>query len=452
MSGSMRVSDWILKSATTVVFAIACSFGVSQICAHDGVSATGDANHDQFLASPLPDRIVLTWTGDVAHSQDVCWRTASSVSKGIAEIAVAEAGPYFPKRANRVEAVSEDFQGDLGTCKYYHAKFRDLKPETKYAYRVGDGDKHWSEWFHFSTASDKPKPFRFVYFGDAQNDIRSLWSRVIREAHKDAPRAAFFLHAGDLINNADSDVEWGEWCQSGGFLNAMTPSIPTPGNHEYTQDAQGRMVLSKHWRPQFALPQHGPSGLEETTYYLDYQGVRIVSLNSNEKIVEQVTWLQSILADNPNKWTIVTFHHPIYSSGKGRDNQELRDRWKPVFDRRKVDLVLQGHDHTYARTGQNVPENVATGENTITTEGTVYVVSVSGPKMYDLQVGDYVKRAAAGLQLYQIIEINGNELIYEARTATGEKYDGFTLRKQIGKVNELIEQTPDTPPQLTLEQ
>lgn len=418
---------------------------------HEGRESSGDMNIDQFRPSPLPDRIVLTWTGDVAHSQAVTWRTDGSIASPVAEIAVAEAGPFFPKRAKRLVAESENFEGELGACKYHHVQFKELTPETKYVYRVGDGDKYWSEWIQFTTASDQAKPFRFVYFGDAQNDVRSMWSRVIREAYRDAPRAAFFVHAGDLINVANADYEWGEWFQAGGHMNAMIPCIPTPGNHEYTKDAAGNPLISKHWRPQFTLPQHGPSGLEESVYYIDHQGVRIVSLNSNEKIVEQVTWLQSVLADNPNTWTIITFHHPIYSSGKGRDNAELRDRWKPVFDRRDVDLVLQGHDHTYARTGHDVPENVATGLNNVTNEGTVYVVSVSGPKMYDLNVGDYVKRAGAGLQLYQIIDINGNELVYEARTATGEKYDGFKLRKRLGQANELIEQIPETPPSLTLE-
>ena len=49
---------------------------------------------------------------------------------------------------------------------------------------------NWSEWVHARTASDKPEPFSFIYFGDAQNDVKSLWSRVIRGAYSDAPKAA----------------------------------------------------------------------------------------------------------------------------------------------------------------------------------------------------------------------------------------------------------------------
>ena len=148
----------------------------------------------------------------------------------------------------------------------------------------------------------------------------------------------------------------------------------------------------------------------------------------------QVPWIESVLGDNPNRWTVVTFHHPIYSPARDRDNPKLRDLWQPLFDRYKVDLVLQGHDHTYARTGPRVFENVAAGSTHRDDEGgTVYVVSVSGPKMYDLTKGDdRMRRSAEDTQLYQIITVDGDTLRYEARTAVGDLYDAFDLRKRPG--------------------
>ena len=224
----------------------------------------------------------------------------------------------------------------------------------------------------------------------------------------------------------------------------MIPSIATPGNHEYA-DVDGKRQISLHWRPQFSFPQSGPDGLDESVYWIDYQGTRIISLNSNEGVEKQTKWLEGALADNPNRWTVVTFHHPMYSAAKGRDNPHLRTAWQPLFDEYQVDLVLQGHDHAYARTTLDVPSNVAEGAN-VRSRSTVYVVSVSGPKMYDLQdPRDFVPRTASGAQLYQIIEIDGEELRYEARVATGELYDAFTLKKREGQRNELIEQVPDTP-------
>lgn len=388
--------------------------------------------------TPMPDRIILSWTGDPTRTQTVNWRTSTAVNRSLAQIAPSEAGPAFLKQAKDVPARSQSFTGDLGAARYHTAEFEGLSPDTRYVYRVGDGT-NWSEWIQFRTASAEPEPFSFIYFGDAQNDLRSMWSRVIREAHTDAPRARFIIHAGDLINSGNKDAEWGEWFGAGGWINAMVPSLPTPGNHEYPRPAMGTTrKLSFNWRPQFALPLNGPEGLEETAYYVDYQGTRIVALNSNERQAEQVAWLDRILSDNPNRWTVLTFHHPIWSTAKGRDNATLRKLWLPTIRKHRVDLVLQGHDHTYARS------NLKTGLNKQERDfGTVFVVSVSGPKMYNLEREDWMRRAAEDTQMYQVISIDGDRLRYEAHTATGDLYDAFDLHKRDDDPNHLVNRIPE---------
>ena len=333
--------------------------------------------------TPLPDRIVLTWQTDPATSQAVTWRTDTTVTTAAAEFAVAEDSAAFAgygkakgqARTTQVRAVTTPLKTDLNEAHCHSVNFTGLAPDTKYLYRVGDG-VNWSEWLEFKTAVAGAAPFTFLYFGDAQNDIKSHWSRVIRRAFADAPDARFLLHAGDLINTANSDAEWGEWFAAGGWLNGMVPSVPTPGNHEWFDSAAPppqklskeeketakeepkrdpalyRGAISRHWRPQFALPENGPPGQEELTYYFDFQGVRIVSLNSNEgrnksyaDKAAQAGWLEGVLADNPNRWPVVTFHHPVFSPAKDRDNPDLRRLWQPIFDKHKVDLVLQGHDY-----------------------------------------------------------------------------------------------------------
>ncbi len=408
---------------------------------------------ETYAPSPVPDRIVLSFAGDPATSAAVTWRTSTDITTAQAQIAVAEPGPGFADKAETLEAQTEALTTDINEAHFHSVRFDDLEPKTAYAYRVGDG-VNWSEWFQFRTASDQAEPFSFLYFGDAQNAIKSFWSRVIREAHADAPRAAFLLHAGDLVNRAEADGEWGEWFYAGGWLHGTVPVVATPGNHEYTRDSEGNRRVSHHWRPTFTFPEHGPEGLEETVYYVDYQDARIISLNSMQDQEQQVAWLEGVLEDNPNTWTIITHHYPIYSSARGRDNSALRALWQPIYDRFAVDLVLTGHDHTYARSklisGQSDDINVGTGVATRSPEaGTVYVVSVSGPKMYNVERTELMARAAEDTQLYQVITIDGDTLSYKAHTALGEIYDGFELRKQgRGEPNLLIEQIPDVPERL----
>ena len=173
-------------------------------------------------------------------------------------------------------------------------------------------------------------------------------------------------------------------------------------------------------------------------------------MNSNEAIESQIKWFREVLQNNPNRWTVVTFHHPIFSPAFDRDNPELRHLWKPILDEFRVDLVLNGHDHTYARTGEvnlapgtNVPSGY--GQAYDSTIGTVYVVSVSGPKMYEITKGDFAKRLAENTQLYQIIDVQTETLRYRAFTATGQLYDEFLLRKRDGQPNVLVEVFPGNP-------
>jgi 3',5'-cyclic AMP phosphodiesterase CpdA len=439
LSMRKKISNGILVGGAVVV---GLTLGAMPLLARSAkLQVAKVADSIAHRPTAIPDRIILTFTGDPAKSIGVSWRTDTSVAPGqaIAQIAPASAYPKFAENAANVTAKSAAVNADLGMAHFHSAALTDLKPDTLYAYRVGDG-QNWSEWIQFRTASDKPEPFSFIYFGDAQNDIKSLWSRAIRSAYSEAPKAKFMIHAGDLINNGPSDAQWGEWFNAGGWVNGMVPSVPSPGNHEYSGATKG---LSDHWRPQFCLPENGPAGLEETCYYVDYQGVRIISLNTEEKTQEQTEWLDKILAANPNKWTVLTFHRPMYSSAKGRDNKELRERWMPIFDKHKVDLVLQGHDHTYARS-----KNMRAGVNVRNDEsGTIYVVSVSGPKMYNLERSPWMSRAAEDTQLFQVVKVDGDTLRYEARTCTGELYDAFDLLKQKNKINKLVEKVPASEPE-----
>jgi len=390
-----------------------------------------------------PERIILTWKNNPATSQAVTWRTDASVSQAFAEIALADPSPNFGKNSEKCQAETTEIYTEDGLVNYHSVNFINLLPQSLYAYRVSSGEI-WSEWFHFRTANNRPDPFLFIYLGDAQDEIFSLWSRVVRSAYSYAPKASFMIHGGDLVNQANSDQQWSEWFKAGGWIFAMMPSIPVVGNHEYEKDKNNDYRVSKYWRPQFMLPEHLAGGLEELVYYIDYQGVRIIALDSDsdKRLIDQARWLEDLLKDNPNKWTIVTFHHPIFSSTKKRDNKILRNLWKPIFDKYKVDIVLQGHDHIYAR-GRNLQNNRTLFNYE---SGSMYIVSVSGPKMYKLDPNRWMDRAAENTQLFQVISITKNTLHYEAVTVTGELYDSFDLIKREGASNLLVEKiSPEVP-------
>ena len=139
--------------------------------------------------------------------------------------------------------------------------FENLKPNTKYVYRVGDG-KNWSEWFQLKTSSENSEPFSFLYFGDVQNNIKSSCSRLLRQAYSSFPNADFMLFAGDLVSSSREEY-WKEFFYAGGWIFGMVPSVPTPANN-----SDGEIILK---------------------------------------------WLDQTLAGNPNRWTVVFTHFPVYS-------------------------------------------------------------------------------------------------------------------------------------------
>ncbi len=388
---------------------------------------------DAYRPGTFPDRIILNWTEDASTGFAVTWRTSTMVSEAFAEIAESGENHKFAEQARRLKAVTEAYETGLGPAHGHSVTFSGLKPSTSYSYRVGDG-QNWSAWSNLKTASQQAEPFEFIYLGDAQNGILPYWSRLIRKAYAHAPEARFIVHAGDLINRSTLDQEWGEWHAGGGWINQTVPSLPTPGNHEYgrlTED--GPRVLTPNWRPQFTLPLNGVEG-GETNYFVDIHNLRMISLNSNGKHKEQADWLEKVLSSNPKPWTVITFHHPIYSTAVRRDNKELRELWQPIFDRHRVDLVLNGHDHVYGRTGL--------------VAGTVYAVSSSGTKFYELARKDLFARVAEDTQLFQVIRIDGNRLRYEARTVSGALYDAFELTKRRGRTNRLTNRIPKSPERL----
>lgn len=404
-----------------------------------------------LFPSRVPDRIILNLTEDPHHSAAVNWRTSIAQANGEVEVAVASDGIQFVQNVRKVKAkterlvVTHDVNPDV-EAHYHAANIEGLSPGTRYVYRVGHGE-HWSEWFQFDLPA-LDQPLTFLYYGDAQNSVKTHWSRLIREAYRMAPQIDFMLHAGDLINRHNNDHEWGEWFHAGGYIHATVPSVMTPGNHEY-----GRaMDLSPQWQPQFNLPQNGPEGLEETCYQVNFPQLKVVSLNSqqiNETPMfreKQLHWLDSVLREDPRAWTVITLHHPFYSTKPNRDNKELRASFKPIIDKYKVDLVLQGHDHAYGRgmighetQGNRVGDDVS---------GTVYVVSNAGPKMYEASDDPWMDRKGANIQLFQIIEIYQGVLKFESYTATGELYDAFLLIKQSDGSKQLVNNIPETPEKL----
>lgn len=377
----------------------------------------------------FPDRIVLNVTPDPTSSFAVTWRTNTAVNDGFCELQPASDTRISSEKSVSFKAVTRfsEFGNSNETivpANVHSVLISGLKPGKNYMYRVGSGN-FWSEWFEMRTPSSGPAVgFSFIYFGDPQLSLKSEWSRVVRKAYQMAPDCSFMLYAGDIINRSGSDMEWNEWFYAGSYLFSTVPQILTPGNHDYKDG-----ILDKHWELQFTQPQNGPKGLKGTCFFTDYPNLRLIAIDSasgseleNENGYEmtvQKAWLDSVLRTNTQKWVVVTTHLPFYSTKDSRDNPLLRKHFQPILEKYKVDLVLTGHDHSYGRGRASDTPGI---KPTI-----VYVVSVSGPKLYPEGTKTWMERKGGNVQLFQKICIEKNSLVYHSYKVSGEIFDSFRI-------------------------
>ena len=176
------------------------------------------------------------------------------------------------------------------------------------------------------------------------------------------------------------------------------------------------------------LLENGPDNVEkERAYSFEYSNALFVILDSNLPADQQTAWLDKTLAESKATWKFAVYHHPAYSSAPSRDNGDIRKRWGDLFDKHHVDVALQGHDHAYLRTfPMKGGKRVGSAK-----EGTIYIVSVSGTKMYSQDKRDYTEFGMTNTPTYQTldIQISGNRLLYRAYDIDGNLKDSFTIEK-----------------------
>lgn len=404
------------------------------------------AGSRHYAATGFPDRIVASPAQDAATGFAVAWRTAPLAKAPLLELAVAGDSPDMgPLR--QFSADSQRLQTENGESAHHRVAVGGLKADTLYAYRV-QGEGTWSAWHHFRTAAAAGTPLTLLYFGDTQNKNLSHVSRVIRQGWQTAPDARLALFAGDLVSGGDGedDNEWGEWFAAGGWLLPGMAVAPAAGNHEYFEEfedtPQERRVLGRHWPVTFALPGNGADAAASTTYWFDYQGVRVVVLDGTSALdlgtaAAQAQWLDGVLERNRANWNIVVVHQPLYPLRAERDTSVLATQIRPVLRRHRVDLVLQGHDHTY---GRRADEGAALPQ---------YISSVAGPKQYRLSADARATMAptAEDTQLFQVLRVDGARLGYQAFTATGQLYDAFQIERDAAGNKRFAEITEGRIPQ-----
>ncbi|MDU4326413.1 MAG: metallophosphoesterase family protein [Clostridium celatum] len=251
-----------------------------------------------------------------------------------------------------------------------------LEEDTTYYYSYGNNE-NWSSPVVINTQSTDS--FSFFLVGDPQigsslkntptgeteaiGQDRSVrndsfkWNNTIKKALSLVPNVSFMISAGDQIsirdkkaNNEQALAYTENEIEYAGYLSPeplkSLPVATTLGNHD---------AVSGNYSYHFNNPNTSTLGstVGGGNYYYTYGNTLFIMLNTNNTNAEEhKQFIEQAVAESGDvTWKVVTLHQDIYGSGEHSNEPEIAElRYKlvPIFEENDIDVVLTGHDHTYA--------------------------------------------------------------------------------------------------------
>ncbi|MFT7463000.1 MAG: hypothetical protein ACI9EF_001342 [Pseudohongiellaceae bacterium] len=354
-----------------------------------------------------------------------------------------------------------NFADDALLAKKHAITISGLPPSSTWFYSVGTptdvlaGD----DPVHTFTTAPVPgtnQPVRIWAIGDSGE----------ADANADAVRDAYLTYTGAtatdvwlmLGDNAYDDGTTAQY-QAAVFdryptMLAQTGPWPTRGNHDKNLSI---------FHDLFDFPTAGeagglPSGTE-AYYSFDYANIHFLCLDSegSSKATNgpMWTWADADLAATDQEWIIAYWHHPPYTKGSHDSDNEsdlvaMRVFFLPMLEDHGVDLVLNGHSHSYERSslidghyGLSTtfdPSMVIDGGDGNPTgdgaynkgvgphEGTVYCVAGSSSKLSSGPLDHPAMVVASMILGSLVIDVDDDELRVTFLDDSGAVFDDLLMR------------------------
>ncbi|KGL41305.1 LPXTG cell wall anchor domain-containing protein [Listeria sp. SHR_NRA_18] len=434
----------LVEGTNTIAVAVFQQKGTSSDVTFDA-ELTGFVTPDEVVADAdyTPSKIAVTFFGNTQTQKGVTWHTKSDAGSDLQYVKAVGTGVPSFAGAQTVTGKSEANDAAIGGFSHQVAA-KYLDSGTTYWYRVGDKTRDkWSEPAKFTTQKRNTKAFDFLYVTDSQGSSEEEYSwtdATLNKGFAMYPNAEFILQTGDLVNTSSSPAEWGWLFGTSQKLLSNTTIAAATGNHDAFNNSFRQHFYYDH-------PANA-NNLNKGVYYsFDYGPAHFMMLNTNDQDSRaldptQLAWLKEdakkARADGA-KWLVVAFHKGIYTVASHMTDTEivtLRDQLAPVFDELGIDIVLQGHDHSYFRS-QQMDGKMPIATDTIgkvEDDGisrdvdpggqSYHVINTSGYKFYQPQsesnmsaAGVYpAKYAQPMLQMFAGISFTEDRFTYKAYT------------------------------------
>ena len=219
--------------------------------------------------------------------------------------------------------------------------------------------------------------FSFVVFGDSHGN-NEIFGPLLDKVNLESD-LAFVVSTGDFVSygKATQKKQYEDYLKT--IKKLKVPFHQVMGNHDGVKD--GYKYFSQYFGPGY--------------YSFDHENAHFIVLNNAFRVSfdkEQKAWLKVDLAKNVNKPVFVFMHKPaldptdsVFEKYIMPGRQETKELLE-LFSRYKVDYVIAGHVHGYARTKR---------------DGVVYLLvgGAGGPLHLPRELGGffhYVKITVAG--------------------------------------------------------
>jgi len=388
-----------------------------------------DYAEDDFLYIRLGDQTPTNGWGGKIKSIRVTEEIVDGSENTTDDAAVWVTGNGMDEKFMGVRAVN----GTTANCK---VTIVGLQQGETYTYKVGNTETdQWSKEYTFDTQTITASgEYQAIFVGDPQigggNGVANdgiAFANNMTKAMEYAPNAAFIVAAGDQVDHC-TDEEFFHLKN-----NSIFPSIPFMqnfGNH----DKDSRV------RPQYNQPN--ASNLGDVggggDYFYAYGNTLyiIINGNSHDMSAHRENIDRAIKAHPEAKWRVAVTHQDVYGAGQHAQKTDLggdlspydmRMNLTPYYEKMGIDFVLNGHDHTYARSyimKAQVP-NTSYNLNApiVNPMGVQYITaSTSGLKFYDL----------VGNPSWVAKSFDYRDPQFSVIDATGDSFTVTTYRNPIG--------------------
>ncbi|GHV62962.1 purple acid phosphatase [Bacteroidia bacterium] len=379
----------------------------------------GNPVEPAYTSLSVPGRIQLTFGNSGEFSRNISWQCGDTLAPS--KVVIVKVGSLDTLH---IAATGKVLRSTGGTTVSYHAQLKSLE-QGIYRYRVQTGRRQSPEWQF--VVRDPHTDFSFIYIGDIQDTLHSFTKPFFANIFARHPQAHFWLLGGDVIERPH-DQYWNEYFTSMDSITQTTPFIAAPGNHEYLKGVPS--ILEERFLHVFSyfLENSARSGANTSTngvFALRYGNTAIITLDSNKDFwtyLSQRAWLKEALKRAETaRWKIVVLHHPLYSIHGKMTNLMVRALFGSLLKENGVDLVLQGHEHGYARAFSKADDESPTTP--------VYMISNASPKDYMLYFNDKYNRYGNGMRFEQHIRVQQDTLDIKTFTEYNELYDEIRIIK-----------------------